>query len=498
MIVLPVLALSTALAAEQGPSITVYSSDVDLDLQQFVDMERSGGSPNVWQIPGFGVVKEVRSLSLKPGMNDLRFTDVAAFIDPTTVSFEDLGDSKTTVLEQNFEFDLLSPDKLLEKYVDREIVVAAPSAQTVEQIAGTLLSASQGQLVIRTAQGLRLVPRQGANISLASLPEGLITKPTLVWKIDAASGGDHNVRTTYQTAGLTWRADYNMVLHDDERSADLGAWVTLLNLSGATYHDAQLKLIAGDVQRVTRPSPMRSRGKAYEAGTLAAADAGFEEKPFFEYHLYSLPRRTDIKNGGSQQIVLFPTATDVPVEKVLVVDATADAARWGYGGSPFVDKDMLNPQPVNASVFLRLTNDQRSELGMPLPRGRMRVYKEDTDDGTLEFVGEDRIDHTPKDEKVLIRLGESFDVVAERTQTNFTSDTKRKTIVESIRVNVRNHKDQPQTVLVRETMYRWSGWEIIERSQDFTKSDSRHIEFKVNVPPGQEGVIITYTVRYTW
>jgi hypothetical protein len=491
------LCLNLLAPADEGSAVTIYSAAPDgFDPRQFLAAERGGFEP--WTVPGFGVVKQSRRLTLKQGDNVLRFTDVAAFIDPTTVSFEDLTDDDTAVLEQNFEFDLVSPEKLLERYIDQTITAVVTMGDRVESISGRLLAASQGQLVIESSEGLRLVPRGDAQVSLGALPGGLITKPTLVWKVKSDSAGDHDVRTTYQTAGLTWRADYNLVLDADEREASIGAWVTLLNVSGASYENARLKLIAGEVQRVQPPqAPMYMR-RGGVAGAEMAADQAFQEKAFFEYHLYTLPRPTDIKNNASQQITLFPTASGVPVTKTLVVDATAPVAEWGYGGAPFQDEHMLDATPVKASVYLSFENEDRSGMGMPLPRGLVRVYKEDADDGTLEFVGEDRLDHTPKDERVLVKVGQAFDVTADRAQTNFTVDSARKTMTESVRVRVRNHKSSPQKVLVRETLYRWSTWEVTESSHPYTKVDSRRIQFEVEVPPGKEGVTVTYTARYTW
>lgn len=491
---------ATELRADEGPSLTVYSSadPAGFDPQQFIAQQRVGTNPTfAWQVPGFGVVKEVRTVSLKEGVNELRFTDVAQFIDPTTVSFLDLTrPDATAVLEQNFQFDLVSPDKLMEKYLDREISVVLTRGDVAETVTGTLLSASQGQLVLQTSEGVRIVSGQGQQVKLGELPGGLITRPTLVWKVQAQQSGDHQVRTTYQTSGLTWRSDYSVLLSADETKADISAWVTLMNLSGAGYHNARLKLIAGDVQRVAPREPRYPMAARAEMA-MAFKDAAFEEKAFFEYHLYTLPRRTDILMNTTQQITLFPTARDVAVEKLLVYYGLSDFAQWGYAAQPHMDRQLGTQSNRKVDVYLRFRNDQKSNMGMPLPRGKVRVYQKDDADDTLEFIGEDLIDHTPRDEKVLIKLGQSFDVVGERTQVDFSMDTGRKTITETIRVQIRNHKDAVQKVIIKENLYRWMTWEITKTSDEFEKIDARTIHYEVSVPARGEKTV-EYTVRYTW
>jgi len=487
-------------AKDEGPSVTVYSSadPAGFDPQQFLAQQRMGyGQEWAWQVPGFAVVKELRKVTLPEGVSELRFTDVAQFIDPTTVSFADMTDPATAVLEQNFQFDLVSPSKLLEKYLDRDIVhETLKDGQVVARTTGRVLSVNQGQIVLQTAEGLRFLSAGDTGLRLPSLPEGLLTKPTLVWKVSAAKAGPHDVRTTYQTSGMTWRADYNVVLSGDDKSADVGAWVTLLNMSGAAYRNARLKLIAGDVQRIQPPHAPERRRTAGRAEAKGDA-GGFEEKAFFEYHLYTLPRRTDIAENATQQITLFPAAAGVGVEKVLVYYGLSDAAHWGFFPEPRVDRSFGVQGNPKLDVYLRFVNSKENRMGMPLPKGKVRVYKQDDADGTLEFVGEDLIDHTPKDEKVLVKLGQAFDVVGERTQTDFRIDTSRKTMTETFRIQLRNHKDAPVRVVVKENLYRWTTWEVLEPSDPFSKVDSRTIHFDVTVPPNGEKTV-TYVVRYTW
>lgn len=489
-------------ADEEGPAVTVYSSadPAGFDPQQFIAQQRQGYNPMfAWQVPGFGVVKEVRKVKLDAGTNELRFTDVAQFIDPTTVSFLDLTTPDgTSVLEQNFQFDLVSPDKVMEKYIDREIAVVLTHGDVSETVKGTLLSATQGQLVLQTDEGVRILSGQGQQVQLGELPGGLITRPTLVWKLNANEGGEHSVRTTYQTGGITWRADYNMLINAEDTKADVGAWVTLMNLSGAAYKNARLKLIAGDVQRIAPKDAMYAMNRAGRAEALAMDQApGFEEKSFFEYHLYTLPRRTDIQSNTTQQITLFPTARDVAVEKVLVYYGLPSGAYWSFTAQPNLDRGLGNQSNPKVDVYVRFKNDKASNMGMPLPKGKVRVYKKDDADGTLEFIGEDLIDHTPKDEKVLIKLGQSFDVVGERTQTDFTMDSGRKTMTESFRIQIRNHKNAEQKVIIKENLYRWTTWEITKSSDEYKKIDARTVYFEVVVPADGEKTV-DYTVRYTW
>jgi hypothetical protein len=484
---------------DDGPALTVYSTadPAGFDPQRFIAQQRQGYDPLfAWQVPGFGVVKETRRMRLDEGPNELRFTDVAEFIDPTTVGFTDLtAPDGTTVLEQSFQFDLVGPEKLLDRYIDRDVGVVLAHGDRTETITGVLLSASQGRLVLETPEGLRILGGMGEQIQLGELPGGLLTRPTLLWKVQADRGGEHRIRTTYQTGGITWRADYNLVLDEAETQAELGAWVSLLNLSGAGFANARLKLIAGDVQRVEAREHLPAYGRV---SAMAKMDAdAFVEKPFFEYHLYTLARRTDVLANTTQQITLFPTARGVGVEKLLVYSGLPEAGWWNVFAQPQQDRDLGSASNPEVDVYLRFRNEKRNRLGMPLPAGKVRVYKQDEADGTLEFIGEDVIAHTPRDEKVLIQVGRAFDVVGERTQVDFSVDTGRRTMTESFRIQVRNHKDRAQKVLIRENLYRWSDWEIVQASDRHETIDSRTIHFEVEVPANGEKTV-TYTVRYTW
>ena len=488
-------ATATAEKPTEGVSLTVYSSadPAGFNPQQFIQQQRMSGQDNVWGVPGYGVIKEVRRVTVPKGMGALSFTDVAAWIDPTTVSFNDLDDAKTTVLEQNFQFDLVSPSKLLEKYIGREISLAVTMGDGVSNVTGTLLSSNQGSLVLKTDAGVKIVPMSGAQLQLGDLPGGLLTKPTLVWKLASESGGEHLVRTTYQTAGMTWRSDYNIVINGNDTKGDITAWVTLMNLSGASFSNAELKLVAGDVHKVEASRPMPRGMMRAEAMPMADA-GGFVEKEFADFHLYTLPRRTDVLQNSTQQIALFPPVSGFKVTRELVFDFTGG---MGAPGQPILDRDFVIASKAKPSILVSFENKKENSLGMPLPKGKIRVYKEDPSDGTLEFIGEDLIDHTPRNETVKIRLGEAFDVVGERIRSDFTIDNAAKRMTETFKIELRNQKSAAQKVRVIERPYRWTNWQITKKNTEFEKLDSGTIRFDVDIP--SEGArTIEYTVVYTW
>jgi hypothetical protein len=481
-------------AAAAGDALTIYSSAQPGAIRPEQYRDGGGGA-----VPGYAVVRHLRELALEKGRNTVRFSDVAALIDPTTVSFESLTDpAGTRVVEQDFQFDLVNTQKLLEKYIDRTISVDQVRGSGVETFRGTLLSTAGG-FVLRREDGSVQLLSHSAGVRLPELPGGLITRPTLVWDIAAARGGRHRARVSYQTGGITWWADYNLAYAEGANAnackLDVGAWVSILNRSGAGYDEAKLKLVAGDVQR--------AQPQGYAAGNYPAARAaleskvaGFAEKAFFEYHLYTLGRPTTLPDRSTKQIELFPVARGVPCEKKLVYYGLAPGWR-GFGASPLTDRNYGVQTSKKVDVYLSFKNSKRNNMGMPLPAGRVRVSKADEADGTLEFIGEDAIDHTPKDERVLIKLGSAFDVVGERRQLAFTLDSSRRTMSEQIEVRLRNHKDQPVTVEVKENLYRWVNWEITEKTHAFRKEDARTVVFPLRVPANGEQTL-RYTVDYSW
>jgi hypothetical protein len=461
---------TTALAAdrpEEGIALTLYNQN-------------------------FGVVREKRTVDVPDKIGMIRFTDVAAQIDGTSVQFKSLTDPNATVLEQNYEYDLVSADKLLEKYIDKQIAVLTKDGS---RYSGILLSFDANQLVIRQygETGEVVMVQRGDNvkdIQFGALPEGLITKPTLVWKLATDKVGPQLIEVAYQTGGINWQADYNAVLNAKDTALDLGGWVTINNQSGATYKDAKLKLIAGEVRRVEPP-----RVAMYAARAKAAEMAGgFEEKAFFEYHLYTLGRPATVAQNQTKQIELLRTA-DVPVKKVYLYDG---APQYRFYGGLITDAGYGSEESnKKVNVIIEVRNSTDNHMGMPLPKGKVRLYKRDPADSSLEFIGEDQIDHTPKDETIKLRIGDAFDIVGERKRTDFHLDTSRHVMTESFEIRLRNHKDEPVDVLVKETLYRWNNWEIIASNQKWTKYDANTIHFPVTVAKDGEQVI-TYTVRYTW
>lgn len=490
-----VLAVASALpfASLAATSLTIYSSAQPgaLDPRTF----RNGGEGQA--VPGYALVREEREFALRSGRNALRVSDVPALIDPTTVAFASLSDPKgTRVVEQNFEFDLTSSAKLLSRYLDREITVDQPRGQSVESITGTLVG-TQGGLTLKLADGSVRILSGNAPVRLPGLPGGLISKPTLVWEVDASRSGTQPARLTYQTGGMTWWTDYNLTYSEpapETCRVDVGAWVTIVNQSGAAFADAKLKLMAGDVQRVQPPQRVYPASAPMEAKLARSADA-FQEKAFFEYHLYTLGRATTLANNATKQIELFPTAAGVGCEKTLVY--SGQQPMYSYG-APLTERDYGSASNKKVDVYLRVKNSAANGLGVPLPAGKIRVSKLDAADGNLEFVGEDTIDHTARDETVKVKLGSAFDVVGERRQLDFRIDTAAKWMEEDVEVKVRNQKpDEAVSVLVRENLYRWSNWTLTRKSQPFTREDSRTIHFPIRIAPKGEA-IVRYTVRYTW
>jgi hypothetical protein len=439
----------------------------------------------------FGVVRERRNVEVKDKVGEIRFSDVAAQIDGTSVQFKSLTDPSASVLEQNYEYDLVSADKLLEKYVDKPITVLTKDGS---RYSGNLLSFDASQLVVRQYgdKGDLVMIQRGDNvkdIGFESLPGGLITKPTLVWKLATEKPGKQLIEVAYQTGGIGWQADYNAVLTANDTQLDLNGWVTVNNQSGATYEDAKLKLIAGDVRRVESPRPARM----YMAAVAKEA-AGFEEKAFFEYHLYTLGRLTTVAQNQTKQVELLKTA-GVPVTKVFLYDGQPG---YRFSGGLITDANYGSEESnKKVNVILELKNSKDNHMGMALPKGKVRLYKRDAADAALEFIGEDQIDHTPKDETIRLHVGDAFDIVGERKRTNFRVDTAAHVMTESFEIKIRNHKDEPVNVLVKEVLYRGSNWEITGANQKWVKYDANTIHFNVAVPKdGQQ--VIAYTVRYTW
>lgn len=491
---LAALCLPVALPAAAPPAaapvdetaLTLYSSARPGTVQPELWANGAQGVP----VPGFAVVRQERSLRIEAGRSQLRFTDVAALIDPTTVTFSVPDEPGTRVLEQNFQFDLVSTAKLLTRYVDRPVTLERPGGATVS---GTLLSAADG-LVVRSADGSITAVRDYSALRVAELPGGLITRPTLVWDLNAARGGTQRARVTYQTGGLTWWADYNLLLTPGADAntgfVDLTAWVSILNQSGASFTDARLKLVAGEVNRV---APQPAMPRLAMAMAAPQADEGFTERSFDEYHLYSLGRRTTLPANSTKQMELFDAVRRVPVQRQYLFQATPGEAP---DTAPRVEREYGATTRAKVQSRLLLRNAAAGGLGLPLPAGRVRVSRLDTD-GSLEFIGEDIIDHTPRDETLQLRLGSAFDITGERRQTGFVLDTRGRWLEEQIEVQLRNHKREPVEVQVREVLYRTATAKLLSSSQAPQQPDARTLVFPVKVPGDGTGTV-RYTVRYSW
>ncbi|VVB89795.1 Uncharacterised protein [uncultured archaeon] len=411
------------------------------------------------------LVKEYRTMDLSSGNNIIKYVDVASQIDPTSVMFRDPKSQNTVVVEQNYEYDLVSSDKLLDKYLDKEITVTSDN----ESFTGRLLSHSSG-ITLQTQEGVVVLN----NVKKIEYPDaaGLLTKPTLIWQIYTDAGGSREVETSYLTGGMSWKANYIATIDQSDSKADIKGWVTVENNAGTAYPDAKLKLVAGDVNRVYAPQPYNIAGMPVPEATtvpLAGAPPGFMQEGLFEYHLYTLQRPTTLNNNEIKQISLL-SADNVPAKK-----------EYSYDGAWNGDK---------VRVMLNITNSEKNGLGMPLPKGVIRVYKADSD-GQLQFLGEDSIDHTPKDEKLRINIGNAFDIVGKRTLTDregLGSYGNR----ESYSIELKNHKSEDVKIIVTEHFY--GNWQIIKASEQYTKKDANTIEFEVNVP--MDGTkTITYTVE---
>ncbi len=416
------------------------------------------------------LVKETREVNLKKGIQNIEFDNVASKIDPTSVLPKFIKEqSKIKVLEQNFDYDLVSRDKLLTKYIGNIIEIERIGEDKREKLTGTLLAVSGG-IIVQTDKKIVLNPT--GEISLSKLPEGLRLKPTLAWLVESGFEGKNQMEISYHTSGISWNADYVLVLNEKDTAADINGWITLNNKSGATYKDAKLKLIAGDVNIVQqRPVYAAVDNLVYERKAALKRES-FEEKSFFEYHIYELQRKATVKDNEIKQIE-FITSSKVPVKKVFT-----------YNG-------VQNDTKITITVDFK--NSKENNLGIPLPKGKVRVSKYDGD--SMEFIGEDTIDHTAKDAKLSLCIGNAFDITGERKQISYKSESR--SAQEEFIIKIKNSKDEAVQVNIVEKLYRWENWKIEKNSDVFNKTDSNTIEFLVTVPANGEKEV-NYTVKYWW
>jgi hypothetical protein len=442
-------------------SLTVYNSDLAL-------------------------VRDVRTLQLSRGVSDLRFMDVAATVNPATVHFRSLTEpARLGVLEQNYEYDLLEPEKLLRKYVGRDVTLVRTrqEAGTVREEAVTARLLSYNNAPVWQIGGEIVTGYPSNHIRFPELPGNLFARPTLIWSLNNDGGTRHRVEASYLATKLSWNADYVLTVARDDKSADLDGWVTITNGSGTGFRNASLQLVAGELNRVRQAFGRMEADLAAPRSAMVAQEK-MSQEAFSDYHLYTLERKTTVNNNQTKQVSMLG-ASAFPVTKRYVVN-----------GQSFYYRNMQNPgAPIKdvVQVFYQFKNEMKSGLGLPMPSGTVRVYQSDSKGGT-QFVGEDRIDHTPKDETLKLKIGNAFDVIAERKQLDFQKIASNVYEVE-YEVVVRNHKTTPITVEINEPI--GGTWRIVRSTHEATKTDAWAAQF--NVPVGVDGTgRLNYRVRVTY
>jgi len=452
----------STLADQQGVAITIYNSDLAL-------------------------VKDQRQLTLRPGASTLAFRDVSARMRAETALMRSLtAPGSLTVLEQNFDFDLLTPQTLLEKYVGRQVSVVQTHPTTGQETVetATVLAANEG-VVLKIAN--RIETGVPGRLVFGDVPGNLRDRPTLVMSLNNSGAAQQNVELSYLTGGLSWRADYVAELNAADTQLDISGWVTLSNTSGASYRNARLQLVAGDVNRVAEQQ-VRRLPNVMAAPAMAMAKTDMSQEELFEYHLYSLGRPTTIAENQTKQVLLL-TGAGVPVRKELLLRGSDYYYRSSVGSLG---------QKIKVGVFVEFDNKEAAHLGLPLPKGVVRVYKKDSA-GNAQFVGEDNIDHTPKNETVRLKLGEAFDVTADKKQTDFkklAGDSRFNAMVESAyEIVLKNAKKEPVTVTVQEPVP--GDWRMLSESQPHTKGASNTVIWQVRVPAeGSSALTYRTLVRY--
>ena len=430
------------------------------------------------------LVRDVRELRLARGVGELRFMDIAATVNPATVHFRSISQpSQLGVLEQNYEYDLLEPDKLLRKYVGRDVKLVRMQQQDgttrPEEVTARLLSYNNAP-VWRIGNEI-ITGMHADHIRFPELPQNLYARPTLIWTLDNEGVERHRVEAAYLAGKLSWAADYVLNVGRDDKAADLDGWVTLNNGSGTEFRNARLQLVAGDLNRVRQEI---GRMADVAARAQAVAETVMVQEAFSEYHLYTLNRRTSINNSETKQVSLLG-GTGVPVRKRYVVEGQNFYYRNTYHpGAPI--KDVVQ-------VYYQFKNEEKAGLGMPMPAGTVRVYQADQKGG-VQFVGEDRIGHTPKDETLNLKIGNAFDVVAERNQTDFEKISGNVYEVE-FEITLRNHKTTPVSVEVNEPV--GGTWRMLRSSHEWTKTAAWATQFTVPVAANGTSVL-NYRVRVTY
>jgi hypothetical protein len=466
--------------AQEKESSRPAASDQATTLSDQTDLNVTVYNSNI------ALIRDVRQLTVPTGAFRLKFEDIAATVNPATVHFRSLTEpDKLSVIEQNYEYDLLEPAKLLHKYVGKEVTLVRSymdnGTTKHEEIKATLLADNNGP-VWKIGNDI-VTGIYGEGYRFPEVPANLFDRPTLLMSLDNSGARKHQIEASYLASNLAWNADYVLTVGREDKAADLDGWVTLSNNSGTAFHNARLQLVAGDLNRL----PANVRGDVVmmkEMSRSAPAAPQFQQENFSEYHLYTLGRRTSVEDKETKQISLLQ-GSGVPVEKLFVVNGQSFYYHnYQNPGSPLKDPVM---------VYYKFKNEEKAGLGMPLPAGNVRVYQKDSKGGVL-FIGEDRIDHTPKDENITVHIGNAFDIIAEHKQTDFKKIASNVYEME-FEITLRNHKDTPITVQVNEPI--GGTWDMISSTYKFTKTAAFAAQFQVPVEKNGTSVL-KYRVRVTY
>jgi len=470
-----VFVVGSAAAAWAQPALTVYNQN-------------------------FAVVRERVPLVLKAGENAVTFVGATLQLEPDSVVLRDpAGQVVFRVLEQSYRADVMSQGLLLSLNEGRVLDFLVRDQNAKEYtVAGKVIRGGHNPGGAPSAPIIEVDGKLRFSLPgeplFPTLPGDGILKPTLTWTIGAERAATFEAELGYVTGGLSWQAAYNLVAPEKGDLLDVVGWVTVNNQSGKTFENAVVKLMAGDVNRVQPPEMLKAVGRGREMMMAMADGPQVTEKAFDEFHLYALQRAVTLRDRETKQVE-FMRATGVKAPVLYVYDGAAMFGRH-YGGM-IRDPGYGTQGNTKVAVMREFRNSEENRLGLPLPKGRVRFYRRDDADGRIEFTGENEIDHTAKNELVRIHTGDAFDVVGERTRTDFQGNNRQDSAEESFEIKLRNRKTEPIEVRVVERLYRWTNWTIVQQSDDFTKRDAQTIEFRIPLRPDEERVV-TYRVRYDW
>jgi len=480
-----------AAAQDTAPSLTIYNQN-------------------------FFVARDHLALDLRSGTNHVDFAGVTAHLEPDSVILRDLTGRPLQILEQSYRNDPVSQELLLSFYEGKTIdfAVGRNADGSDVKIEGKIIRSGfvpatyingypQQQTSSQPIVEINGILRFGlpGEPRFPALSEDSILKPTLTWQLATAQAGKSEAEISYVSSGMTWQSDYNLVVSDGPKnsgmnSLDLVGWITMQNHCGKTFENARIRLMAGDVSKLQGPVAMKAYRLEARAMDVAAAAPVVSEKAFDEFHLYTLERPATLRDNETKQVE-FVRATGIQSQRLYIYDG-AQTEQYGYYSPEQVRSEPGYGTASNPKVWVmqELKNSEANHLGIALPKGRLRFYRRDTD-GSLQFIGENTIDHTPKDEMIRVYTGNAFDIVGERKRTNFHVDSSQRWMDETFEIHVRNHKKEAANVRVVEHLYRWTNWKLTQQTQEFKKRDAQTVEFPVEVAANGEQVV-TYTVHYSW